>query len=146
VQAGTGRLLIGYGNELRGDDAAGPVLVREAMAWRLPEVECLVTHQLTPELADPISRCREVVFVDATTGEGPGWRAVEPQAGQKALGHACQPEELLALAQALYGRAPQGWLLGLPAVEFGFGEALSAAAQEGLEQGRKMLREKLAGG
>src|ERR1044072_3449496 len=58
-------LVIGYGNELRGDDGVGPRVARAVQQLSLPHVRVLVQHQLTPELAEDISRARAVVFVDA---------------------------------------------------------------------------------
>jgi len=44
-------LLIGYGNELRGDDAIGPLVARALAELRLPGTQVLALTQLTPELA-----------------------------------------------------------------------------------------------
>jgi hypothetical protein len=63
-------LVIGYGNELRGDDGVGPAAARAVAAWNEPGVQGIATHQLTPELADAIAGAEEVVFVDARIGAG----------------------------------------------------------------------------
>src|SRR5262249_51109422 len=63
-------LVIGYGNELRGDDGVGPAAARAVAAWAEPCVQAIATHQLTPELADAIAGAEEVVFVDARIGAG----------------------------------------------------------------------------
>src|SRR5215472_4005839 len=69
-------LIIGYGNPLRADDGVG-----WRMACRLGELvrdepfEVLAVHQLTPELAEPISRAELVIFVDASHNGLPGsWK------------------------------------------------------------------------
>jgi hypothetical protein len=56
------------------------------------------------------------------------------------LGHTGEPRELLALAEALYGRRPEAWLITLPAPELGFGEGLSATAEHGLAEALRQLR------
>ena len=61
----TGLLVIGYGNTLRGDDGVGPKVAEAVEALQLPGVRTLVCQQLSPEHAEPISRARVVVFVDA---------------------------------------------------------------------------------
>ena len=61
----SGALVIGYGNELRGDDAAGPRVAAAVEQWQIPDVRVLIRHQLTPELADPIASSGLVIFVDA---------------------------------------------------------------------------------
>ena len=58
-------LIIGYGNPLRGDDGLG-WRAAEQLAEIIPqsEAEVIACHQLTPELAEPISRARLVIFID----------------------------------------------------------------------------------
>ena len=60
-------LVIGYGNPLRGDDGAG-WKAAELLAEdpRLAGAVVLARHQLTPELADDVSRASLVVLVDAS--------------------------------------------------------------------------------
>jgi hydrogenase maturation protease len=58
-------LIIGYGNTLRSDDGVGPHVVREIAAQRLPDVTCVVVHQLTPEMAAQVTLADQVLFVDA---------------------------------------------------------------------------------
>ncbi len=65
--------LIGYGNPLRQDDAAGWEAARrlEEKYGHTPGVEILALHQLTPELADTLSHSSLAVFIDAARdGEG----------------------------------------------------------------------------
>lgn len=59
-------LIIGYGNPLRGDDGLG-WHVAQRLAAVLPQhrARIEVCHQLTPELAEPISRADLVIFIDA---------------------------------------------------------------------------------
>ncbi|MHC1768605.1 MAG: hydrogenase maturation protease [Verrucomicrobiia bacterium] len=136
-------LVIGYGNPLRGDDGLGPSLASAIDKLGFPGVDVLVCHQLTPELADPISRADAVIFIDARVQGDPGIQlqrvAVETPGAFRT--HASDPAALLALARALYGTAPAGWWLTLPAVELGFGEDLSPAAQESLDAGLAAFRE-----
>src|SRR4029079_16715395 len=66
-------LIIGYGNRLRGDDAAG-YLAAESLRTLLiaPDIEILAVHQLTPELAEPIAVAGRVIFLDAAASGTPG--------------------------------------------------------------------------
>lgn len=144
-------LVIGYGNELRGDDGLGPKLASAIDELRLPGVKVVVTHQLTPELSDPISRAEYVVFIDASmdAAQGVQVRPLEPTTigGLPAIAHAADPSALLALARELFGFAPPGWLITIPAADMGFGDSLSKAAQSGLEAGLaafKQLRNTLS--
>ena len=62
-------LVIGYGNELRGDDAVGPCVAGRVAGWRRPEVDGLAVHQLRPNWRR-CSRAEMVVFVDAGVEDG----------------------------------------------------------------------------
>ena len=53
-------VVIGYGNELRGDDGAGPRVARAVAAHNLPGVQIITAHQLTPEMADGLAEARVV--------------------------------------------------------------------------------------
>ena len=58
-------LIIGYGNELCGDDAVGPWVARAVAEWQLPAVKSLAVPQLTPELTTELAKTNYVMFVDA---------------------------------------------------------------------------------
>ncbi len=125
-----GLLIIGYGNELRGDDAAGPLAARE-LADR--GFDALAVHQLMPELAERIAAARVVVFLDADASVTPGEVLVEPLAltgEHPPLGHYASSAGLLSLVRLVYGASPDAWLVRIGVETFDFGEALSAAAEQ----------------
>ena len=121
-------LLIGYGNPLRGDDGVGWV-VAEMVAARQTAVSVLIRHQLTPELAEPISQAARVVFIDATAIGTPGdlvCHHLTPEgASGQLFSHTCNPAGLLHMAQMLYGQAPVGYLFTVTGASFGYEEQLS---------------------
>jgi|ERR1041385_4300432 hydrogenase maturation protease len=126
-------LVIGYGNDLRGDDAVGPAVAAAVEQMRLDGVRVLIQHQLTPELAEPVSRARAVVFVDAAES---GDRTIQIHELTSAdrngiLTHACVPQSLLGLARTLFGHCPRGWSITIPVERTAFGEPLSAPASQG---------------
>jgi hydrogenase maturation protease len=139
-------LVIGYGNELRRDDGVGPCIARAVADWGLPDVCALAVHQLTPELAEALAGAREVFFVDAAAGADVAVQVhpVPPDAGSLPLGHISSAAELLALAEALYGRRPRAWLVSVPARDFDFGEGLSPTAARGMELVVRWLRRHVA--
>lgn len=126
-------LVIGYGNELRGDDAVGPWVARNVANWNQAGVVGLAVHQLTPELAPALSEAETVVFVDAHADEdGGGVRFHRLDAGPGAvIGHISDPCWLLALSESLYGRKPAAWLATIPAAGFHIGTPLSLTARAG---------------
>lgn len=123
-------LVIGYGNPLRQDDSLGWHVAERLIAEGLPAVDVLTCHQLTPELAERISRTECVVFVDARAGPAAGrmaCRAVAPHAAGSAFSHHVAPGALLMLARALYGACPPAWVVTVDGAWFGHGPDLSPA-------------------
>jgi len=137
-------LVIGYGNTLRSDDGAGPYVAEAVEALQLPGVQVLIAGLLTPELADPICRAKTVVFVDASVEAGNQFelRRLEPAETSQILAHAADPRTLLALARDVFGHAPDGWWLTVPAQSLEIGEHLSAKtlrfANEAIAELRKI--------
>ena len=124
-------LIIGYGNPLRTDDAIGQRMA-QIMAQRFDDnhVRMITAYQLTPELMEPISQARFVVFMDARVGAIPGevmWEDVEPETGGGAFTHHVSPGTLLGAAHDLYGAAPAGILISIVGADFEYGSELSAA-------------------
>ncbi|SPE23474.1 Ni,Fe-hydrogenase maturation factor (hox operon) [Acidobacteriia bacterium SbA2] len=123
-------LIIGYGNPLRSDDGFGwqasRMIARELTGHIADVITC---HQLTPELAEPLSQSSHVVFIDADAEGEPGqihWREVRPEApSSSALTHTCSPAGLLSSAARLYGRCPQAVAVTVTAQSFEFGDSLS---------------------
>lgn len=149
--AGTKVVVIGYGNDLRGDDAAGRLAAAAVASWCLPGVEVISAHQLAPELSVHLACARLVIFVDATvTAHAAGVGRLEPGASPVGVGHMSDPRWLLGLTAALHGNHPEAWLVTVPARGLGLGESLSAAAAAGLEEAltavRKLIKKGLSAG
>ncbi|HEU5101426.1 MAG TPA: hypothetical protein VFU22_20525, partial [Roseiflexaceae bacterium] len=58
-------VVIGYGNELRGDDAIGMIVAEQVASRGWPNVCAIATRQLLPELAEDLARVGLAIFVDA---------------------------------------------------------------------------------
>lgn len=134
-------LVIGYGNELRGDDAVGAQVARTIANWDLPDVKAIVTHQLLPELAVEIAKANYVIFVDACGKESCACNVqLTPISAQQenfssgAFTHTHSAQGLLTLTQKVYGSLPLAWLLRVPTERFDFGEQLSSTAHRGIDQ------------
>jgi hydrogenase maturation protease len=134
MNASRGALVVGYGNALRGDDGLGwhaaALLARDP---RLAGAEVLARHQLTPELAEDVSRAALVVLVDARAGGAPGGLTVERVAPAGPAGpawsHRLDPPSLVGLAVALYGTAPPVYLVSAAVATCEAGERLSPALE-----------------
>lgn len=143
-------VVIGYGNDLRGDDAAGLHVAAAVESWRVDGVGVFAIRQLMPELAETLAAAQLAIFVDACpvshtasgNGDTPGVevRRLTPDASASPIGHTSDPRRLLALAQALYGAHPEAWLVTVPAVTFELGAALSPTAARGVEAALREIR------
>ena len=134
-----GVLVIGYGNEMREDDGLGPFVSQRIAALQLPNVYTLQVHQLLPELAEVLSTKSLAVFVDchvAPCGEEREEitvRRLAPDSSTWSMTHVFRPQLLLALAQTLYGRRPESWIVEILGDRFGSGRRLSPSARQRAE-------------
>ena len=128
-------LIVGYGNPLRCDDGVG-WRAAEALSRSLPfpEIEIVIRHQLTPELADNLRYADLVFFIDAAHDGQPGELTCEPLTLQPGIigSHQLSPARLLALAQQLYGATPRAFAVSLCGECFDHGSTLSANVEAGL--------------
>lgn len=135
-------LVIGFGNTLRGDDGVG-VAVAESL--RNSEADVVACHQLTPELAEKISRASLAVFVDCDAELAPGEvrlaKLDTEGAFAGALIHHFDPTALLRLARELYGAAPEAYVLGIGPESCELSETLSPAAESGAAKAAGLIRE-----
>ena len=133
---GGGILLLCYGNPARLDDGLGPAFGEAIEKIAPPGVTVEADYQLTVENAHAAAGYRTVVFVDAAVAGDSAFffRPVSPGAMQSFSSHSLEPEHVLALAEELFGRKPEGYALGIRGYEFNdFGEQLSPAARVNLE-------------
>jgi hydrogenase maturation protease len=132
-----GVLVIGYGNALRTDDGLGRhAAERLADDPRLDGATVVACHQLTPELVLDVSRATLVVFVDANHGPPAGTFKIErmERTGRGASGwsHQLDPSSLVDLADELYGRVPDVFLVTVGVESLSFGDRLSPVVEAAL--------------
>jgi hydrogenase maturation protease len=137
-----GILLLCYGNPARLDDGLGPAF-GAAMETAAPGgVTVETNYQLTVEDAEAAADHRVVIFVDAAVaGADPFFFApVRPRAALNFSSHSLEPGNILALAEQLFARRPEGYALGIRGYEFNeFGEHLSPAAQANMASALRFL-------
>ena len=100
-------------------------------------------QQLTPELAAELAELEAVLFIDAwlaPPGAAPELIPIAPAAAA-ADSHRLGPAQLLAISLVLYGRAPGGQLLRVPAYAFEHGTALSSGLQAALPAAQVLLHQ-----
>ena len=146
------RLVIGYGNPLRADDGLGWVVAQRLKSGLTGDglagdTVVLAEHQLTPELAEPISRARFVVFVDAREGDHPGHvesHIVTPSGdGSLAFSHDVEPASLVQMARLLYGTCPTAIIVSVVGEDFSYGTALSTVVRAAVPMVIQRVRELL---
>jgi hydrogenase maturation protease len=152
-------LIAGFGNVYRRDDGVGRVVVnavRESIG-RPPldlqddgfndlghRVDTVVLHQIVPELAETLADYDRVIFVDAHVEALPQpIHEIELEVTLRVpfVAHQFHPSTVLALAQQIHGRAPEGILLSLRGHDFDFGEGLSSETAELVPQAVRRIHE-----
>jgi hydrogenase maturation protease len=143
----SGFLVVGFGNELIGDDGAGPALARfVATHCGDDEVTVVIAHQLLPELAEQVSRCALLVLADADVSIPPGafvaeW--IEPAPGPPRSIHRLLPRELLGLARDAFGRAPRTLLVRIGLARAELGQTLSPTTTRAVRAAADRVREEI---
>jgi hydrogenase maturation protease len=134
-------VVFGYGNLLRGDDAAG-WRVAEAVGERWTRrVLVRTAQQPVPEWAADLRDADLACFVDASVAAfAPELRPVSPQVEAPPIdSHDLDPEQLLRLTRAVYGRAPHAFVLHVPGHRFDYSEELSPIATRGVQEAVYLL-------
>ena len=134
---GNRTLVIGIGNNSRGDDGLGWACLdrlaeRPLGAWQLE-----YRYQLAPEDAELLTQFPAVLFIDACASALPGGFSLEPCPPDPGAGlytHQQTPGAVLHLCRELYGRQPQAWLLRIQGHKWTLGTGLTKAARSNLKQ------------
>jgi len=123
-------LIIGFGSDLRGDDALGPraatLLAQRPLGNHVRVLSC---PSLTPEFAHDVAQAGLVIFIDCDAKAEPGRitrRDVEAidDAGA-AMVHFLDPPALLGWASLLYGAAPRAVMFTMGGATFECADELS---------------------
>jgi len=134
-------LCFATGNESRGDDALGPLLLRKLQLWlekegKPEQVECLEEFQLQVEHAMDMHGRQLVLFIDAGMDTPAPFVFYPAQADANPVlySHALAPEVLLKVYGQCYQEAPPDvFVLCVHGEYFELGDGLSAAAAEHLD-------------
>ena len=140
-------LIIAVGNESRGDDALGPLLLRQLNGHANPEqVELLEDFQLQVEHAADLFGRELVLFIDAgmdTTAPYSFHRA-KPDHGRTLFSHALTPEAVLATYKQVYqAEPPPCFVLCLRGEQFELGTELGQQAKHHLQLALEFMLKRL---
>jgi hydrogenase maturation protease len=136
-------LVVGYGNDLRGDDRAGRVVASLIEEANLPGVQVLSQAQLTPEVALEVAKVDRVVFVEteelAVSAVGPG------VAGSSTMSHHADPATLLRLARDLGKMPNEAYVVSIPATNLDLGFDLSPETTRAVDEAVAAIVELVSG-
>ncbi|HNB53425.1 MAG TPA: hydrogenase maturation protease [Anaerolineales bacterium] len=143
-------LIIGYGNPYRRDDGFGWRVIETLKTEPVLDTEFIETLQLMPEMAEDISHVSKVVFVDASVEGIPGEVHVEKLHVEHRpplnYTHYVAPQELLMMAELLYGHKPEACLITVTGQDFDLGEGLTAGVEQAVPEVVEVIRGVIAEG
>lgn len=131
-------LIIGYGNPLRSDDGLGWYAAEHLIGMLCDKhIRVIRCHQLTPELAEDISRADRVIFIDACIGDMPGkliFRDITPESlPDNMMFHHLTPSVLLACVNVIYRKYPEAVLFSVIGKSYEYGDMLSPEVQQAFD-------------
>ena len=140
-------LLFAIGNESRGDDALGPLLLRRLQAEGMAQADLIEDYQLQVEHVTDLAGRSAVLFVDADMSCTAPFQFSEITAAQdnSYTSHAMTPFALLHTYRQVYAAdAPNSFLLRVRGYGFELGEGLSEEAAANLARAKETVRDWLA--
>lgn len=141
-------LLIGFGNPGCQDDGLGPAFAEAVAALGCDGVTVDADYQLVVEDAHAMAQHDVVVFADADAA-GAAPFALTPVTGKAAPGfssHSVRPEELVWMAERLFDRAVEAYVLSIRGRSFEqLTEGLTSEASENLAQALRFFEPVLRG-
>ncbi len=130
-------VVFAVGNESRGDDALGPILLRRLEEAALPALSLYGDFQLQIEHALDLVGHSLALFIDAGHGTPApfSFSPIVPAASNTHTSHALAPAAVLDVYRRVVGgEPPAAFLLCVCGDGFDLGAPLSASAADNLEQ------------
>jgi hydrogenase maturation protease len=143
-------VVFGWGNDARGDDGLGPLLLDRVAQGRWPDVTTIEDFQLQIEHALDLEGAGMALFLDAgrQTPAPFAFREIAARRDASPTTHALTPEAVLDVFARLGRAPPPSFVLCVRGERFELGESLSEAARDRLEAARvfltRLMRERSA--
>lgn len=132
----TGKLLlVGIGNNGRGDDGLGWKFLDHFRELTGDQIELEYRYQLQVEDAELISHYETVVFIDASHQQlQEGFEVRQCEAGNHYYfsSHLQSPEAILYLAQVIFNKSPKAYTLAISGVNWELTTSISETAASNL--------------
>ncbi len=102
-------MIVGFGNDLRGEDGFGVEVVKELQKSTLPNTKLISTFQLTPELALELKQFDEVIFIDAAYSDTKHYKLAcnLENKNQNNLSHHISIKMILEILHTVYNHFPK---------------------------------------
>ena len=136
-------VVFGWGNDARGDDGLGPLLLARVAAAGWPDVITIEDFQLQIEHALDLDGAEAALFIDAgrDTPAPFAFSEIWPKREASHSTHAIAPEAVLDVyARSLGKPPPPSFTLCVRGERFELGEGLSAEATKRLEAAWEFLQ------
>ena len=137
-------LLIGIGNDGRGDDALGWLFADQFADS--PDLDVVYRYQLQVEDAELFSHYKNVIVVDATMLDlenGFEFRPCKPVASLHFSTHKIDPATIAWLANAIYEVIPAAYILAIQGYRWKLQQGLSKAAAQNLDKALTFFRQQI---
>ncbi|MFA5454265.1 MAG: hydrogenase maturation protease [Sulfurimonas sp.] len=114
------RVIIGYGNSLRGEDAFGLDVIKELQKLTLKETKLLSAHQLTPEIVLELQDADEIIFIDTCHDEKNPYTLACSLAEQSTLNlsHHISPKTIIYMLKNLYDKTTDFYIYSMMSNSF----------------------------
>lgn len=114
------RIIVGYGNELRGEDAFGVDAIKELKKFHLKNTKLISAFQLTPEIVLELLEADEIIFIDACSNEKNHYALACSLSVQSHfnLSHHISPRTIIAMLESLYEKHPNFFIYSMMTKSF----------------------------
>lgn len=133
-------LVIAIGNPLRSDDGLAWRAADELSRSQPKDIDIVTVHQVTPEIAETVSRSPRVVFIDASAEMSPGQIRCEElnrgtaMSAEMSYSHQISPAALLLMALSLYRADPTAFLVTCGGQCFEHGDSLTSEVSKAIPE------------
>lgn len=102
-------IIVGFGNDLRGEDGFGIDVIKRLQNYNLPNTKLISTFQLTPELSLELKEATRLIFIDATYSDRNNYSLACNLKEYKhdQLSHHISIRTILMILERLYNTKPE---------------------------------------
>ncbi len=103
------RVIIGYGNSIRGEDGFGVEVITKLQHNISKNIKLIEAYQLTPELCLELLEADEIIFVDAAFSEDNHYKlaCIIETENQTNISHHISPYVIVSLLNNVYNKFPK---------------------------------------